>query len=463
MPRYDRLSTEDTSFLYMESPVNHMNVGALMLFEDSGATVDELRAHIESRLHKVPRFRKRLMWVPFGAGRPIWVDDENFDIRYHVRHAGVAAPGGMKELTEMFGRLLSIPLDRSKPLWEIWLIDLPGQNKRAAIQKTHHCLIDGVSGVDVLTILLDITPETPPEEKHDWKPQPPPSKLQLVKDSLKEKVLIPSEIANSVREAVKVPFDYAEELLETSEGIIQFLRDSVFEPAPVTSLCRQVGSHRRFTTAEIKLADVKTVRKAARVKINDVMLALSAGALRHFFTKRGEKVDNMELHVMVPVSVRSSDHRKTFGNEVSAMYARLPVGETDPKERLKKVASWMEKEKSTHEPLGAKSIIQFGDFAPPTLLSLASRIGVSSSGKSSNFVVTNVPGPQFPLYSHGGKLLAGYPYVGPVGTMSISIAVISYDGNMYFGLGGDWDTVPDLEVISEGLEKSMAELVEAYS
>lgn len=377
--KYDRLSSLDVSMLYAESPTWHMHVGGMMVFEESDISIDEIREIINSRLQRVPRFRKKLMWVPYEAGRPIWIDDPDFDIRYHVRHAGLASPGGLNELREMFARLMSTALDRTRPLWEIWIIDMEG-GRRGMIKKTHHCLIDGISGVDVLSVLLDLSPEKPSVEGDDWTPEKAPSKKKLMFDSIRERLTIPSEVMRSIQKAARKPFDAMEDIRDTGEGFLQLGSDALAEKAPKTSLVKRVGAHRRFETATVTLEDIKTIKNTSGTTVNDVVLALVAGALRRFFLARGELILDEELHVSVPVSVRSQDHRHTLGNEVSALLGRLPIGMEDPKARLARISQWMRKQKESHQLLAAQNIMRLADFAPPTLLALASRVAVSQFG-----------------------------------------------------------------------------------
>ncbi len=454
MAVYERLSPEDTSFLYMESPTSHMHVGSLLICEDTSATYDDICAHIESRLHLAPKFRKKLMWVPFNAGRPIWIDDPSFDLRYHIRATGLAAPGGKKELLDLTARLMSTQLDRERPLWEIWLVDMPG-DKRAVIQKTHHSMIDGISGVDIVTVLLDLSADVEQTDPVPWAPEDPPAPSSLLVDTIRERLTMPSEVIREVSKLAKKP----EKLAEIGSGLIRFGKDSI-DGAPKTSLEAPVGAYRRFDVLEVSLADVKKIKNAASVKVNDVVLTIVAGGLRNLLLSRGDVVTDLNLRAMVPVSVRGKDPNVSIGNQVSAMFADLPIGIADAHERLSKIATWMDGVKNSGEALGAQSIIKLGDFMSPTFVSLASRLAIASAVSTTNLVITNVPGPQFPLYFMGGELTNAYPYLGPVGSMPIAIAVVSYDGKMEFGIAADWDAGKDISLLSEGIEKSVAALLD---
>lgn len=461
MASYERLSPQDSTFLYIESPTAHMHVAGLSILDapDDGPppTLDDIRAHIDRRLHLVPRFRKRLMWVPLQQGRPVWVDDENFDLHYHVRHTALASPGSETELKQLVARLQGIPLDRSRPLWELWVIDMPN-DRRALFQKTHHALIDGISGVDLATVLLDITPEPAEIPKEEWHPEPAPSPAELLVDSLRERATEPAEMFRSVRAAARRPVTTVARELGTSAGGMLRLGKSTIDGAPKTSLTRQIGAHRRIELVRTRLDDVKRVKDLHATTVNDVVLAMVAGGLRKMLLARGDNVDGLTMRVMVPVSVRTDDQRKTFGNQVSAMFAALPVGEPDPLTRLRQVQDEMAEVKDSGEAIGAERIMRMADFAPPTLLALSSRLMGGQGTRTVNLVVTNVPGPQFPLYMLGTRMLEAFPIAPVAGDMTICIAVLSYDGQLNFGLNGDWDAVPDLAILAEGIEKSLGDL-----
>ncbi len=456
MADYERLSAQDASFLYMESPSAPMHVGSLAIFEDTGADFHDILDKIESRINLVPRFRKKLMWVPYSQGRPVWVDDEHFDLRFHVRHTGVPRPGGEKELLALTSRVFGLPLDRGRPLWEMWIVDLP-DDRKAMIQKTHHCLIDGISGVDLATVLLDLTPEgaeIPPAPK--WEPAPAPSREQLLRGSLVEGFTKPAEVVRRVRAATRAPRQALSRARELARGLGAFSRASVVESAPRTSVNEQIGPHRRFEVVRSRLDDVKAVKNRFGCTVNDVVLAITAGGLGHLLRARGEDTQGMLMKALVPVSVRSDDSRHTYGNQVSAMAAELPVGELDAQKRLEFVRTSMAGVKESKQAVGADFLIQLTDYAPPTILALAGR--AMATQRTINLTVTNVPGPQFPLYFMGGEMLEAFPLVPLIEHTGVGAAILSYNGELNFGLVGDWDTVPDLAIWAEGIEKSLQEL-----
>ncbi len=459
MARYhfERLSPQDTTFLYMESPTAHMHIGAVAVFEGVDCDIDELYAHIDQRLDLVPRFRRKLMWVPYGNGRPVWVDDADFDVRYHVRHTGLPRPGGEAELRRLTARVMSVPLDRDRPLWELWFVDLP-DDRVAMIQKTHHALVDGISGVDLATVLLDLTPDSPEIPTDGWQPRPAPTKRELLRDTLRERLTEPTEFVRSLRAATRAPRAFVQRAVETGRSVIEF-GGAALEPVPNTSLNQPIGGYRRFDIVRTRADDVKAVKRAHDCTVNDVVLAMVTGGLRHVLQARGEIVEPADtLTALVPVSVRTSDGRGTFGNQVAGLFPHLPIGVADPVDRLNRLREQMLRLKESNEVLGAEAIMRMGDFAPPTILNLASRLMVGT--RAINLTITNVPGPQFPLFLRGGRMIEAFPFVPLTETTDVGVAVLSYDGALNFGLTGDWDTTGDLAVVGEGIEKALVELLE---
>lgn len=434
----------------------HMHVGSLAIFENTGLTEDELNAHLESRLHYVPRFRKKLAWVPVHQGRPVWVDDPHFDIRFHVRYTGLPRPGGEREALKLMGRIMSRPLDRQRPLWEIWIFELP-ENRLALIQKTHHCLIDGISGVDIGTVLLDLMKNAPPgEPPPEWSPAETPSRGRLLVDALVERYTKPAEIYRSWRAATRPQRELLRRAVEVGEGVFSFSR-AALERAPVTSLTKQIGPHRRFEIVRMRLDDVKKVKNRFGCTVNDVVLAVVTAGIRRLLLSRGDQVEGLVLKAMVPVSVRDPSQRMTYGNMVSMMTADLPVGEANPARRVEIVREGMAGLKESKQAVGADFWVKLSEYAPPTVLALAGR-ATAALQRMVNVIVTNIPGPQFPLYLKGGQMLEAFPCVPIAGTASLGVAVFSYNGQLQFGLTGDWDVVPDLEYFAQAIEESMREL-----
>jgi diacylglycerol O-acyltransferase / wax synthase len=459
MSRWERLSALDASFLYAESPTAHMHVGSLTVFEDVGLTEQEVFDHIASRLHLVPRFRKKVRFVPGGLHRPVWVDDPHFDLRFHVRWTGLPRPAGMQEALNLMGRVMSHQLDRAKPLWEMWVFDLPN-GRRGLIQKTHHCLIDGVSGVDLGTVLLDLSPYPTRVEPPQWTPETEPTDRELVQDALSDLREQPRRIRDALRGVLGNRGAASERAKHVLSGIGAFGK-SAATLAPRTALNAPIGPHRRFEIVRLRLADVKAIKNARGCTVNDVVLALVTSGLRRLLLARGEQVDGTLLKAMVPVSVRDPSQRATWGNKVSMMAAELPLGDPEPIARLEFLRERMAEIKRSNQAVGADFWVKLGEYAPATVLALAGR--ALSLQRMVNIVVTNLPGPQFPLYLRGGRLLEAFPYVPVFANNPIGVAVLSYDGQLNFGLTGDWDLAPDLDILRQGIAEALHELTPAVA
>jgi WS/DGAT/MGAT family acyltransferase len=458
----DRLTGLDASFLHLEDDSAHMHVAGVMIFEGSPPHHDEVVEGIRSRLHLVPRYRQKLAFVPLGQGRPKWVDDPHFNLRYHVRHTALPEPGTEEQLKRLAGRVFSQRLDRDKPLWEMWVVEgLDGGERFAVLSKTHHALVDGVSGIDIMSILFDAKPEPdapPPAEEKRWLPAPTPSRAELLGEALVERLTVPAEIVRGARALVRGPRRIAGAALGSLSGVGSMVRAGL-SPAPKTPYNERIGPHRRFTWVRMQLADVKAIKNALGGTVNDVMLATVTGALGRHLRRRGVDVRGMELKAMVPVSVRSEDARGALGNQVAAMMAPLPVGLEEPVERMERISDAMAHLKSGGQAVGAQVLTELTGFAPPNIMSQASR--VVARQRMFNLVVTNVPGPQFPLYLMGRKLEGLFPMVPLAPNQALGIAIMSYNGTINFGLVGDYDLMPDLDDLADDLQASLAELADA--
>ncbi len=454
----ERLSPLDSLFLHIEDEHQPMHVGALAVFEgepfagpDGRFRIDDVRAHVASRLHLVPRFRRRLQFVPFGQGRPVWVDDEAFDLAYHVRLTALPKPGDQRQLLDLMERIQGQPLDRRRPMWELWFVEGLEGGRVGLVQKTHHALIDGISGIDVATVLLDLEPKPAEQEEQPWRPEPAPSPMELLVDTLVERASEPAEIARTVRAAVRAPG-------QAVSGAARLVRTvaELGRPAPSSPFNVDITRARRFEVARVPFPVVHGIKARAGTTVNDVVLAVCAGAVRSFLAGRGEEPPAPALRTMVPVSVRADDEQLALGNRVSMLGADLPVGEADPVERLRLVHGNLSHLKESGQAVGAESIVGLAGFAPPTIVGLVGRLAVKA--RAVNLVVTNIPGPQFPLYCMGARMLEAFPYVSMLDGLALVIALISYDGQLLFGLSGDRNALHDLQELARAIEEAAEEL-----
>ncbi len=455
----DRLSGLDASFLALEDAGSHMHVGSVILFDGPAPPYDDVLAGLESRLHLVPRYRQKLAFPPLQAGRPVWVDDPHFNPRYHLRHGALPPPAGEDELRTLAGRVFAQRLDRSKPLWELWLIDRVGEDRFALVTKTHHCLVDGVSGVDLATVLFDLAPEPPAAEApRPWFPRPEPSAAALLADALAERARGPADVLGGVRHAVMHP----ERAAGVLSGVLSIARVAGLPGlggAPRSPFNVPIGPHRRFAWVEGDLAQFKAVKAALGGTVNDVVLAVVTGALRTHLLREGHDADEFELKAMVPVSVRAEAERGALGNRVTTMYAPLPVYAEDPLERFAIVHDSMAGLKESGQAVGAEVLTRLAGFAPPTVLAQAARLqGVQ---RLFNLTITNVPGPQFPLYMSGRRMRALYPQVPLTKNTALGIAIMSYDGALDFGLVSDFDALPNVDRVAGDLHTSIRQLTAA--
>jgi WS/DGAT/MGAT family acyltransferase len=455
-----RLTALDASFLHLEDGGAHMHVAAVMTFDGPPPAYDELVEAIEARLHLVPRYRQRLASVPLGQGRPRWVDDPHFNARYHIRHTALPAPGSDEELKRLAARVFGQRLDRSKPLWEIWLVEGVDDGRFALLSKTHHALVDGVSGVDIVSVLFDTSPEPAPPAPagSPWLPRPLPTGAELLAEALLERATVPAEAVRGIRAATRAPRQVLGRLAGGAAGIGSMARAGL-SPAPRSPLNVPIGPHRRYTWVDADLARFKAIKSQLGGTVNDVVLTAVALALGRWMRGRGEATDGLELRAMVPVSVRAEAERGALGNRVATMWAPLPVGVRDPVDCFALVSGAMRGLKASGQAVGAEALTQLADFAPPTILSQAARL--QARQRYFNVVVTNVPGPQVQLFLLGRRLRALYPVVPLALNQALGIAIMSYDGRLGFGLLGDFDALPDLEDIASGLRDAIDDLAAA--
>ena len=460
----DRLTAVDASFLAQEGDASHMHIGALTIFEGPPPAYADLTAHIRSRLHLVPRYRQKLAFPPLETGRPLWVDDPCFNLQFHVRHSALPAPGSEQQLRALAARVFSQRLDRAKPLWLLHLVEGLEDGRFALISKTHHALVDGVAGVDLATVLFDLTPEPsdiasehPPRE---WVPAPSPSPVELAARGVRGLVRTPLELAGRAAGAAVRPRAAADAAKEAAEGLGELVWAGL-NPAPETPFNVPIGPHRRFEVVRCELADFKRVKDTFGGTVNDVVLTVVAGALRRWLRARGARTEGLELRALVPVSIRAKDDQGSMGNRIAVMRGPLPVYIEDPVARLRVVKAAMDGLKDSKQAVGAEVMAGMQEFAPPTVLAQASRLNFST--RLFNLIVTNVPGPQFPLYVLGRKLCDLFPIAFLPENHGLAVAVMSYDGGLDFGLLGDYDVLYDLDVLGEHFEAALAELVTAAS
>jgi len=455
MASTDRLSALDAAFLHVEDDgPPHMHVASVMLFDGEPPAYDDLVRAIEERLHLVPRYRQRLADVPLGQGRPVWIDDAHFNVRYHLRHTALPAPGNDAQLKNLAGRLFGQRLDRSRPLWELWLVEgLEGGERFALIAKTHHALVDGVSGVDITTVLFDAAPDpapVPPPER-PWVARPAPSDAQLLAEAVVERATTPTTLLRAAATVATGPARLAAPVVGLAHAVRASLR-----PAPATPLNVRIGPHRRYTWVDADLAEFKAIKDELGGTVNDVVLTVVTLALGRHLRRHGVPTDDLVLRALVPVSVRADVARGALGNRVAAVYAPLPVGVEDPEEAHTRVHEAMAGLKESGQAVGAQVISQLGDFAPPTILQQAARL--QARQRWFNLVVTNVPGPQTPLYLLGRRLARLYPVVPLSLNQALGIAVLSYDGHLGFGLLGDYDALGDLSELADDVDGAITAL-----
>jgi len=449
----DRLTPIDAAFLHQEGAHSHMHIGGLTIVEGPPPETSELLEQIRLRLHLVPRYRHKLANTALDSGRPVWIDDPSFNLEYHIRHTALPTPGQWEQLCSLTARIFSQQLDRSKPLWEMWLIEGLEDDRFA-----HHSLIDGIAGVDLATVLFDVSPEPPPirHSGRPWEPRPEPGTAELIAAGMRGAVRAGLALAEGAVDALAHPEHAVARAREAAEGIGEVVW-AALNPAPETPLNVPIGPHRRFFGIACQLEDFKTVKNAFGGTVNDVVLAVVTGALRTFLISRGRHTEGVELRALVPVSVRVEDEKGEGGNRLVVMRGPLPVYIADPVQRLRFVSQAMDGLKESKQALGAEVIAGVQNFAPPTLLAQASRLNFST--RLFNLIVTNIPGPQFPLYVLGREMLEAYPVAFLPENHALDIAIMSYNGQMNFGLLGDFDALPDIGEISASISAELETLV----
>ncbi len=452
----ERLSSQDASFLHLEDAVSHMHIGSVAILEGPPPAYDELAEHVRGKLPEVPRYRQRVHFVPLALGRPVWVDDPHFNLTYHLRRTALPEPGGDAELRLLTGRIMSQPLDRDKPLWEMWMIEGLSENRWVLLSKVHHSVVDGVAGAELVSAILDEEREPEAPAPDEWRPGRDPAGAELAARALMDRVLSPYD---ALRTLAGAPLRAAQLSAGTARGLLT-MAGGMLRPPPRSSLNGPIGPHRRWDWARSELSDVKQIRNAFGGTVNDVVLTAISGGFRELLASRSEPVDR-DVRTLVPVSVRAAHERGDYNNRVSAIFANLPVGIEDPVERLDAMHEQMEQLKRSYSAVAGDVLVGLSGFAPAMLLSLGLRAATRVPQRSVQTVTTNVPGPQKTLYVLGRRMLECFPYVPLAGQVRVGVAIFSYDGGLHFGVTGDWDHAPDIAVLCRGIERSMAELLEA--
>jgi diacylglycerol O-acyltransferase / wax synthase len=454
----DRLRAMDASFLLQEGPTTHAHVGGVATFGGPPPAVDEIREQIRGRLDLVPRYRQRLAHTALDRARPVWVDDTRFDLEYHVRHTALPAPGDREQLQSAVARAYSEPLDRSRPLWETWLVEGLQDDGFALIFKTHHALIDGSAAVDLLKILFDASPDAPPAAAPlvPWQPQPTPDTLGLLAVGARGAASAAVELAAGALQATRDPQRTLRRVLDVAEGFTGLAREFLRTP-PRTPLTTAVGRHRRFVAVPCRLDDVKLVKNTFGGTVNDVVLAVVTGAVRAFLLGRGVRTEGLELSALVPVSVRAEHERNHMGNRLAVLRGSLPVHVEDPLARLRVVTRAMDELKRSKQAPATEFVLAAQDYLPPIVLPITSRVNVSP--RMFTVIVTNFAGPPVPLYVLGREMCELCPIALLQPDHALAIAIMSYNGQLNFGVLGDYDAMPDLAVVSDAIAAGMAELV----
>ena len=453
----DRLSSLDSWFLHLEREIQQLHVGSALLFEGPSPSLAQLTAAIEARLDLLPRYRKRVLRVPLDLGRPVWADDPRFRIGDHVRRVTLPRPGTEDSMRELVARFMSEHLDLSRPLWETWLVNGLDGGRWALINKTHHAMIDGISGADIVAMLLDRDPKAAEARPAPaWTPGAEPSPVRLAAAALGDLARTPFEVGHVLARALRTPRRFTKETATELYGLALAGEKVVW---PESVLDGPIGPRRRWGWARADLAEVKKVKNSLGGTVNDVVLAAITGGFRALLTARGEPVDGRTVRTMVPVSMRTAEEHGTMGNQVSAVFADLPVGISNPTERLAAVTSQLSSLKSSGMAIGVDTMLAAADLMPGTLFSLGARLAARLPQRAISTVTTNVPGPQVPMYLLGRRMTELFPYI-PLGAdIRITIGVASYAGRLTCGVTGDYDAVPDLQVLCDGIETATQELV----
>lgn len=458
---YDRLSGQDTSFLLWETPNLHMHVASTQIFDlgpmatqEGGVDFESFKRFTESILYRIPRYRQKLKWIPV-ENRPVWFDDAEFEIDYHIRHTSLPKPGSEAQLKKLSARIMAQQLDRNRPLWEIWVVEGLQGNRFAMISKIHHCMIDGSSGMDISQILMRISPDRTIEAPPDYLPRAEPTDLELFTDAMSLRLRTPLRALRGLREFRRETENVRDELMLRTRAVRAAItsQSSSASPTPINGV---LGPHRVFDWWTVSLDDIRAIRRALDCTVNDVVLTAVTGAFREYLSHRRMRPEELDFRIQAPVSVRSDEEKGKLGNRVSGWLVRLPLDEGDPRRQLERIRETTLELKETRQAMGAEIILSLMEMMPNTLVSL----GAQAAAGTMNSIVTNVPGPQFPLFVLGAELLGMYPQVPLLANVGLGIALISYNGRVCWGFNADLDLVPDLSTFVDMLRVSLERLAE---
>ena len=459
---YDRLSGQDTSFLLWETPNLHMHVASTQIFE-VGTMANEaggidfalFKRFTASVLHRIPRYRQKLKWIPVEE-RPVWFDDSEFDIDYHIRHTSLPKPGSEAQLKKLSARIMAQQLDRNRPLWEIWVVEGLDRDRFAIISKIHHAMIDGSSGVDISQILMRTDRDQSIPEPPEYLPRPEPTDRELFTDAMSLRLRGPLRALRGFQEFRKETDNLRDEITLRTRAVRAAMA-SQSSNASETPINGELGPHRVFDWWNVSLEDVKAIRRSLDCTVNDVVLAVVTGAFREYLTHRRMRPDELDFRIQAPVSVRSEEEKGKLGNRVSGWLVRLPLDESDPREQIARINETTRELKDTHQAMGAEIILGLMDMMPNALVSM----GAQAAAGTMNSIVTNVPGPQFPLFVLGAEMQGMYPQVPLLANVGLGIALISYNGRVCWGFNADLGLVPDLPVFVGMIQGAFEKLAEA--
>jgi WS/DGAT/MGAT family acyltransferase len=457
----DRLNPLDALFVDAEDtdPHTSMAIASIAVFEGPPPSYEEVCASLAGRLPLVPRYRQKLRTVPLRLGRPVWVEDPGFDLRYHVRHTALPPPGGDEQLATLMARVMSQRLDRDHPLWESWLVEGLAGGRWAMISKVHHCMVDGISGTDLYRVIFGFSPEPPPPTADDRVVGAEPSSLQLTAEALADTVVLPVREALALSRVVADPRQAIGQVADTVRAVVKLVPS--LWPATGSSLSGHIGGQRRYTWARASLDDVKAIKQELGGTVNDVVLAAISSGFRTLLLARGEEPQPHKVRSLVPVSVRAPGEEDIYENRVSAVLADLPVHIADPVERLEALRAQLLDLKESKEAMAGEALNTLGRYSPFPLVSQSVRLVFGLPQREIITVTTNVPGPQVPLYGMGRRVLELIPYVPIATTLRIGVSIFTYCGNVTFGVTGDFDANPDIDVLAHGIEDGLAELMKA--